>query len=102
MSETKTVWHKYPDEKPPKDDWYLITYLDKSGEKWVITEEYDKKKGRFLREPFDLNVLAWAYAPEPFEEEKVDMHPDAITARKYIEGDPETVKALHIFDEGKE
>lgn len=30
---------------------------------------------------------------------KSDMHPDAITARKYMEGDPETVKALHIFEE---
>lgn len=68
MSETNTTWHKYPKEKPPKDDWYLITYLDKSGEKWVITEGYDKKKERFLREPFDLNVLAWAESPDPFDE----------------------------------
>lgn len=63
---TKINWHPYPEEKPPKDDWYLITYLDKSGEKWVITEEYDKKKERFFKEPFDLSVLAWAYSLDIF------------------------------------
>ena len=30
---------------------------------------------------------------------RIDNHPDAVTARKYMSGDPETVKALHIFDE---
>lgn len=68
MSETKTIWHKYPDEKPPKDDWYLITYSPKPSEKWVISERYDKKKKRFYKEPFDLNVLAWAELPESVEE----------------------------------
>ena len=32
-------------------------------------------------------------------ENKVKWHPNAVTARKYMSGDPETVKALHIFDE---
>ena len=35
----------------------------------------------------------------PFDYRDKSTHPDAITARKYAEGDPETVKALHIFDE---
>lgn len=29
---------------------------------------------------------------------KPDMHPDAITARKFMEKDPETLKRLGIFD----
>ena len=29
----------------------------------------------------------------------IDNHPDAVTTRKYMAGDPETVKALRIFDE---
>lgn len=28
----------------------------------------------------------------------LDNHPDAVTARLYMEGDPETVARLHIFD----
>lgn len=31
------------------------------------------------------------------DEEPLDMHPDAVTARKYMAGDPETVRALEIF-----
>lgn len=27
-----------------------------------------------------------------------DMHPDAVIARKYAEGDPETIRKLSIFD----
>lgn len=30
--------------------------------------------------------------------EELDNHPDAVTARKYMAGDPETIKRLHIFD----
>lgn len=41
-----------------------------------------------------------AEPPEPYcPKEPEDMHPDAVTARKYIAGDPETIKALSIFDE---
>ena len=34
-------------------------------------------------------------------ENKVKWHPDAVTARKYVENDPETLKKLGIFDEYK-
>ena len=55
-----------------------------------------------LNNGIDFIVTAWAELPEPYNpEEPEDNHPDAITARKYAEGDPETVKALHIFDEQK-
>lgn len=33
------------------------------------------------------------------EDDPLDMHPDAVTARKYMAGDPQTVRALEIFDE---
>lgn len=69
---THVDWHPYPNAKPKLWECKLVTH----------------------------KVIAWAEMPEPYKPpEPFDMHPDAITARKYAEGDPETVKALHIFDE---
>lgn len=41
-----------------------------------------------------MNFRQSGIAKEPY-----DNHPDAVTDRKYMSGDTETVKALHIFDE---
>ena len=100
---TKVNWHPYPKEKPPKTGDYLVTWLSLHTYRfpWVtirefnaITNKFDCEDGRYYI------ALAWAEMPEPYKpEEPEDNHPDAITARKYAEGDPETVKALHIFDE---
>lgn len=99
---THVDWHPYPKEKPTEEDAYkdfLLTVDVGRGafvtkDQWLSVGYWDT----YLQD----EVIAWAELPKPFEEKKVDMHPDAITARKYMEGDPETVKALHIFDEGKE
>lgn len=108
MSEAKIVWHPYPDEKPES---FLRNYLvtievlyDKSTRTKVDIDTWsDSKEGgewEILNNGIDFIVTAWAELPEPYNpEEPEDNHPDAITARKYAEGDPETVKALHIFDE---
>ena len=99
-------WHPYPKEKPPKEGGYLITvYYDESksfpfepGDKWVTTDDFCVIDGalRFLSDP---DVIAWAVLPEPYDPpDPWDTHPDAITCRKYMEGDPETVKELEIFD----
>ena len=95
---THVDWQPYPEEKPPCTDDYLITI--KKGRKLCVTKDcYDINEGEFEIE-FNTKIIAWAEMPEPYKpEEPEDNHPDAITARKYMEGDPETVKALHIFDE---
>lgn len=50
-------------------------------------------------------LVSEAEAPDSFDENKQtpttsseDMHPDAVVARKYAEGDPETIRKLSIFD----
>lgn len=105
---THVDWNPYPEEKPPKPkqiggEFYLITLSPKINPPDPIgiglwlgdTDPLQNWKGL----P-DNYVIAWAEEPEPYKpQEPLDMHPDAITARKYAEGDPETVKALHIFDE---
>ncbi len=88
--------------KPETDD--LLEVLLTLADGTVETDLFDAGKGRFDYFSFD-EVIAWAYFPKPCRppEKKPkpdpwDMHPDAITCRKYMEGDPETVKELEIFD----
>lgn len=89
---TKINWHSYPETKPKKDGTYLVTTL--AGD--VDTDAFQLGDFDF----YMSEVIAWAELPEPYKPEELeDNHPDAITARKYAEGDPETVKALRIFDE---
>ena len=38
MRESKILWHKYPNEKPPKDGLFLITH--KFGNKKEVTMAY--------------------------------------------------------------
>lgn len=62
MSETKVKWHKYPDEKPSKSGWFLITRRF-SNRKDVaiiyISQKYDTP----------CNLVAWAELPKPYKEE---------------------------------
>lgn len=59
VSETQTIWHKYPDEKPDEEGFYLTTFRD----------------GRVYRSgfsdggwcAFDAKVIAWAELPEPYK-----------------------------------
>ena len=95
---TKINWHPYPEEKPRRTGDYLVTF-QKRRKLYVTKDCYDINEGDFEID-FYVKVVAWAELPEPYKPEELeDNHPDAITARKYAEGDPETVKALHIFDE---
>ena len=61
MSETKTLWHPYPQERPIEDDDYLITVKYKRTKKvmkWDSVNGYFHIKG---------NVTAWAELPEPYK-----------------------------------
>lgn len=94
-------WHPYPEEKPKDDGRYLVTLKSLDGRLNVIEDYYNELYDKWTTSNcYDWNVIAWADKPEPYKPtELLDMHQDAITARKYMEGDPETVKALQIFEE---
>ncbi len=62
MSESKIVWHKYPNERPPKDGLFLITH--KFGNKKEVAIAY------LTKDTNSNNLIAWAEIPEPYEEEK--------------------------------
>ena len=80
MSETKTKWHKYPKEKPPKSGKYLVTVILECMGKLVTTDTfYDYKEilenyyrvgERYRWYYHNGEVTAWAELPEPFEEAK--------------------------------
>ena len=61
MSETKIVWHPYPQEKPPKDGLYLITL------KFGNTK--DVSIGYLTKDINSNNLIAWAEKPEPYKED---------------------------------
>lgn len=61
MREGKILWHKYPEENPPKDGLFLITH--KFRNKKEVSMAYLTK---------DINsnsLIAWAELPEPYKEE---------------------------------
>ncbi len=107
---THVDWHPYPKEKPKDDGYYIVTinpFLNSYpvvSDFWksmtVCDEDFSKTETVSFWERYGGQVLAWAELPEPYcPKEPYDNHPDAVTARKYMSGDTETVKALHIFDE---
>ena len=61
MRESKIVWHKYPQDKPPKEGLYLITL--KFGNKKGVSMGYVTKDFN------SDNLIAWAEKPEPYKED---------------------------------
>lgn len=71
MSETKIVWHPYPEEKPTEEKQYLISfYVYKEKRSGVDIDFYNP--GHDVWDIYDdgvyTNVYAWAEEPEPFKE----------------------------------
>ena len=68
ISENRFKWHKYPEEKPKKDDDYLVS-VKIENESFTLTSCFDT-----LIDAFgilsDKYVTAWAEMPEPYKEEK--------------------------------
>ena len=62
MREGKILWHKYPDEKPPKDGLYLITL------KFGNTK--DVSMGYLTKDIYSNTLTAWAEIPEPYNPEE--------------------------------
>ena len=61
MRESKILWHKYPNEKPPKDGLFLITH--KFGNKKEVTMAY------LTKDINSDNLIAWAKLPKCYEDE---------------------------------
>lgn len=68
MSETKIVWHKFPDEMPPRNDAiYLVTLIRTNNQ---IMELQTEVRIRTWRDKSwivstDTEVVAWAEIPKP-------------------------------------
>ena len=60
MKKVEIVWHKYLDEKPPKDGLFLITH--KFGNKKEVAMAY------LTKDINSNNLIAWAELPEPYKE----------------------------------
>ena len=60
-------WHKYPEEKPKKDDDYLVS-VKIEDESFTLTSCFDTSIDAFgiLSDKY---VTAWAELPEPYKEE---------------------------------
>ena len=85
MSETKTVWHSYPQEKPFSDykDIDKYEFLKKEVSYICMIKHRDEKfmaeltwlpflkifKRLYWIDDIDKYVIAWAEFPEPYEEE---------------------------------
>lgn len=75
MSETKTVWHPYPKEKPASSGHFLITTRDNDRQMLRTNVDFfDADEGIFWCEDteffgieFTLNVIAWAELPRPYQ-----------------------------------
>ena len=63
MSENKVIWHKYPDEKPPKQMESYLTTMPKGivGINTFIDSVFGL---------YDNEVIAWAEIPEPYNPEE--------------------------------
>lgn len=75
MNETKTTWHKYPDEKPTEEKEYLISYYDYTEKRSEVTldsyiPEYDCWDTYY--DGVYTKVYAWAEKPIPFQLEAKD------------------------------
>lgn len=62
VRETQTVWHKYPDEKPDEEGFYLTTFRDGRVHRSGFSD------GDWCS--FEKQVIAWAELPEPYKPEE--------------------------------
>ena len=70
--EVKIVWHPYPEEPLPDTEFdrtYLVTAVGAYVKPHVRTEFGSREHG-FEIYPKDVEVIAWAELPEPYEPEK--------------------------------
>lgn len=72
-------WNQFPDIQPPTEGEYLVT--TREGKKKVTTLYWIGD----CWSRYHNDVVAFRALPEPYKpEEPLDMHPDAIAARRYM------------------
>lgn len=71
-----TEWHKFPDELPPEDGYYLITahdWGDTAEHPWPYIDYFDSESGEFRCQDWIRSegwcVIAWASCPPPYKGE---------------------------------
>lgn len=67
MSETKVVWHKYPNEKPEKYREYIIT-VNIRQHLYTTTADWMPDLNKFFSYRNEV-IVAWAELPKPYKEE---------------------------------
>ena len=67
MRESKIVWYKYPEEKPKKDEQYLVS-VNMGNESFTSTSYWITSNDAF-EDIWDECIYAWAEKPEPYKEE---------------------------------
>lgn len=75
MKDNKIMWHRYPQEEPKEDGFYLITISDYVN--YVVIWRYSiKDKWASVGFISSINVIAWTELPIPFDREQhnVDVH----------------------------
>ena len=60
-------WHKYPQEKPKKDDEYLVS-VNMWNKSFTSTSSWITSNGVF-KDIWDERIYAWAEKPGPYKEE---------------------------------
>ena len=60
-------WHKYPQEKPKKDDEYLVS-VNMWNKSFTSTSSWITSNGVF-EDIWDERIYAWAEKPGPYKEE---------------------------------
>lgn len=72
MSETKTVWHKWPETQPRTRGRYIVTEKIKGSKAFVSTMFFNPATPHnswgFMME--GTKILAWAELPEPYEPDR--------------------------------
>ena len=83
---TKAKWKPYPEFCPPKSGFYFIC-VESGGKRFVQLAFFDGLRFDIEFQGF-RGIVAWMTIdmPEPYSgPDTIDMHPDAIAARRYME-----------------
>jgi len=58
----KGKWHKYPDEKPDKEGYYIVSHIKPY--QGVMRAYYDIEEERFIGIGFGDTITNWMYEPD--------------------------------------
>lgn len=66
MKESTIEWRRYPEEKPYKDDVYIVTAITPPPFNIVKSKLMAFRDGKFQNYGMEEDVIAFAYLPEPY------------------------------------